>query len=166
MVYLMMRGCWWYRCVVKAMMLSEPCSCAKGCELGYLLSSTLPLPAWQSTTPAQPSDQMISYHITSLPADQMLTPLKRGGVTLLRHELTNLATFFFPLALGLFQEAVTGGNHSQIIPCRSCTAVLQLFSGRMLRLASCALWICALLASSLPAKLYMQACNLAQCVGC
>ena len=33
-VYLMMRGCWWYRCVVKAMMLSEPCSWAKGMGAG------------------------------------------------------------------------------------------------------------------------------------
>jgi hypothetical protein len=31
-----------YRIVVKAMMLSVPDSCAKGCAAGYRLSSTLP----------------------------------------------------------------------------------------------------------------------------
>lgn len=41
-----------YRVVVNAMMLSLPCSCAKGCDLGKRLSSTLPLLFSLSTTPA------------------------------------------------------------------------------------------------------------------
>ena len=39
-------------------MLSEPCSCANAWLLGYRRSSTLPLPAWQSTTPAAHSMEL------------------------------------------------------------------------------------------------------------